>query len=255
MPLSDLPEPSSTTLKHAPLEQVIWQVRHEATSRAGDVSAMLRVRDLLKDRYSGIEQVATSEILIGVNTTRQPVASKSGWRLKDATGTWTLLLLPDSFSIECTGYTRWTEFSRRTEDVLEAVANVFSPALMQRVGLRYVDRLVRAGANSPTLWNPLVNPSVMGLANDDSIGTDVKSVQTLHLFDFGEAAATLRTSCAPDSVAAGFSMLIDTDCYDEKAREFNVGNILATTHFLHGVNLRLFQKTVAPAYLRDLAND
>lgn len=255
MGVLNLPEPSTATLARAPLEQVIWQVRHEL--RALEVPTVIKVRDALQESYPTIEQASVTEItVVGPGGQSSGNEARIGWRLRSDDQLWTLVLMPDFFAVECTGYTTWTNFRARAENFAEAVVEFVQPALVQRIGLRYVDRLVRRGTGRPGQWRGLVDPAILSFADDDVVFDEVQVVQTLNQIQTNEGlAATLRTSCAPDSVASGYSMLIDTDCYDGRSRAFDLGSIRDTTNALHVINLKLFQRCLRAEYLNELASD
>jgi len=250
MPLDALPEPRRATLKGAPLEQVIWQVRHEESAKASDVTQVLKVRDLLEHQYPVIERAEVSEIVLNGAAMAAGVA---GWRLATDDGSWSLLISPSFFVLECARYTTWTEFRSRADGLLQAIGAVFNPALMQRIGLRYVDRLSREASSMPAQWNEQLHPAVLGFASNDAIGDNVVVVQTTNHMKFGNHFAIVRTSCAPDtSTDSGYSMVLDTDCSDAKARAFAIDDIARTTEDLHELNLRLFQLTLSSSYLDEL---
>lgn len=253
MPVSALPEPSSATLKGAPLEQVVWQMRHEPLEASRDVANVLKVRDELVDSYPVIDQFEQSEVMIGPTGANQ--SNKVGWRIRTDDGSWTVVVMQDFVAIECTGYSTWTEFARRARDLLGAVANNLKPSLAQRVGLRYVDRLSRHDTALPHQWNGLLHPGLLGFATEAPIAPEITAVQTVHTMKFGDDSVLLRSSCAPDTASpAGYSMLLDTDCFDSRARAFSLDDVVETTTRLHGLSLRLFQLAVSVDYMRELTD-
>jgi len=247
----ELPAPKTDTLTNAPLELVVWQVRHERLTDASPARA-LAVRDLLADPYPNISQGDVAELVIGP---LPMVASQgsSGWQLKSADNLWTVVLIQDFLALESSGYTTWTEFFRRAKDLLGAVTQVSKPALVQRVGLRYVDRIKTMKAARPKEWEGLLETQVLGMASHGQLGPAVSTAQTVSLIELGQAQVILRSSCASDANSPnGYSMVLDTDCFDATAEAFDAERIETVTNELHTIGLQVFQSVLTPSFFEEL---
>jgi uncharacterized protein (TIGR04255 family) len=63
------------------------------------------------------------------------------WRFSEMEGAWRVSLAPDFVALETTRYTSRGDFLGRLEAILGALEEHVGPALVQRLGLRYIDRV------------------------------------------------------------------------------------------------------------------
>lgn len=254
----ELPEPSTETLGSSPLELVVFQGRHEARPLVSEPSTALRVQNDIRHDYPTLEQGSAAEMVVeagpsGFHTSGSEV--RPGWRLRSKDQKWTVVLMPDFFALESTGYTTWTEFNTRLGDLTEVVHSVYQPALIQRIGLRYIDRMVYPEASKPSHWASLLDPSLLGLAAKPDLMESVVGAQTFSHLDLGDAQVVLRSSCTPDATApSGYATVLDTDCFDGRARAFELPDIDQTAQRLHRRALQVFQAVVQPKLLESLKN-
>ncbi|MDN4643917.1 TIGR04255 family protein [Arthrobacter sp. PsM3] len=252
----ELPEPSTETLGASPLELVVFQGRHEGRPAVSDPAIALRIQNDIRHDYPTLEQASAAEMVVeagpsGFQTSGGEV--RPGWRLRSKDHQWTVILMPDFFALESTGYTTWTEFNSRLEDLVEVIHSAYQPALIQRIGLRYIDRIVYRQASKPGHWVDLLEPSLLGLAANPDLMESVIGAQTFSHLDLGDAQVVLRSSCTPDPAAAnGYATVLDTDCFDGRARAFDVLDIKQTAQKLHRRALQVFQAVVKPELLESL---
>lgn len=246
-----LPAPKTDTLNRAPLELVVWQVRHERLPDTGP-SRALAIRDGLDDQYPNIGQGDTAELIIAPS---QMVAGErtTGWQLKSADGLWTVVLMPDFFALESSRYTTWSEFYRRANDLIRVIDEVGGPALIQRVGLRYVDRIITDSAARPHEWEGLLEAPILGMAGHADLGAAVTVAQTVSVMDFGSAQVILRSSCATDANSKnGYSTVLDTDCFTATAEAYDAQRLRTTTNDLHILSLQVFQAVLTKEFYETL---
>lgn len=253
MPGLELPTPDTQTLSHAPLELVVCQMRHERSVPGPQAGFALSVQSRLSDAYPNISQGAMAELIVDPAKREVSAGDQTGWHLKSEDGYWTVVLMPEFIALECVGYTRWSEFSRRMRDLLNAVAAEKSPALMQRIGLRYVDRLTREDTRLPGEWRGLLDDALLSLGASESVGDAVVVAQTVNQLQVNGVDVVLRSSCAPDNgTKAGFSTVLDTDAYDDHGRAFAVEDVEEALERLHLVSLQLFQLVVTEKFRAEM---
>ncbi len=67
--------------------------------------------------------------------------------------------MPDHVSLETTSYTTWgDDFQPRLTALIEATATCVEPAIEQRLGLRYVDRIRELELTSIGAWRDYIAP-------------------------------------------------------------------------------------------------
>lgn len=245
-----MPDPRRETLKRPPLELVVAQVRHEPLGVISDASQVLRLQEAIGDGFSKLEPANDNEI--AVHERNVSVHGKPGWRLITADGHWVITLSADSFTLEAARYTTWTEFKRRFFSLVRVIETELQPKLMQRLGLRYIDRIVREDSGKPALWAGFIEPPFLGLASDPDIGGAVSMFQSVHELRVGENVAVVRGSCATDNTPSGYSMLIDTDCSTDRAQAFKSSSIEASLESLHTLSLQIFQTAVTKKLYSEL---
>ena len=133
-----------------------------------------------------------------------------------------------------------------------AIFTVFEPKITQRVGVRYIDRIWREGSRKPADWKGLLDGSVLGLAGVPALENSVIACQTYSELAVGDYRANVRGSLATDNIPTKFSMVLDTDCFDERSRLFELDAIQNTIDELHILNLQLFQQVITEQFFEEL---
>jgi uncharacterized protein (TIGR04255 family) len=70
-----------------------------------------------------------------------PGPRQTAWRFSDVHGGWRVSVTPEFVAIETTSYTSRDDFLKRLRFVLDAFAEHVEPSLVQRLGVRYIDRV------------------------------------------------------------------------------------------------------------------
>jgi uncharacterized protein (TIGR04255 family) len=241
-------------MQHAPLELVVCQVRHTRNYEVADAARILRVRDQLV-HYPELEVQRSPDfsIVMGPNGVQQnQLQEQNGWQLRSADRAWTVSLMPDFFALECTGYTRWTEFKDRLAAVAKAVEAHVPPQVETRLGLRYVDKIpARNGAAGPDAWRGHIEEHMLGPLGRDDLAASV--VVTQHLAQMagpGGTTVLLRHGTQPDG--GEWPYMIDTDCWRENAVAFSPEGIVAGADQLHRLGLQVFQTCITPELFAEL---
>lgn len=245
-----MPDPRRETLKRPPLELVVAQVRHEPQGAIGDASRVLELQEAIGDGFSKLEPANANEIAL--NERNVSVQAKPGWRLTTTDGHWVITLSADSFTLEAARYTTWTEFKRRFFSLVRVVEAELQPKLMQRLGLRYIDRIIRDDSGKPAEWVGFIEAPFLGLASDSDIGGAVSMFQSVHELRVGDNVAVVRGSCATDNTPSGYSMLIDTDCSTDRAQAFISSSIEDSLEDLHTLSLQIFQTALTKKLYAEL---
>ncbi len=252
-PTAPMPAPHTETLKNPPLELVVCQIRHEPLGPSLDPKKVLALQATFGNGFSKLEPQMSAEINFGPMGIVPPnVTQTAGWKLSTPAGGWSVVLTPDSFAIESSKYTTWSEFRTLLSDLIDAVLTVFDPKIVQRVGVRYVDRMWRAGSQKPSDWNGLLSGAILGFAGIEETREAVLALQTHCEFSLGDYRAVMRSSLAPDTTPSKFSMVLDTDCFDERSQSFEADAVRSTIDDLHTLCLQLFQQVVTEQYLEEM---
>jgi uncharacterized protein (TIGR04255 family) len=261
-----LPEPDTRLLARPPLELVICEIRAISGT---DLPASLSPESglALKDAVIAggfvvqrLEQAQQQAFTWQVQTApgEQPsshVETRSaGWQLIGVDGT-TATVLPGVVTVQTTNYVKWEDTFRPVlRAVVTAVAEVLRPKVRQRVGLRYVDRLVDPAALSPAAWKGRVSDSLLGPIADPVLGERIISgQQQVELRISDHNGIILRHGPFEDrSLRGAISYMLDIDSFDITTSAFDAEDTLAAADELNLLALSIFQSSLTSEYLESL---
>jgi uncharacterized protein (TIGR04255 family) len=248
----ELPEADKRPLGRAPLELVVSQVKFDETLAISDSRTILSVHNKLGGR-SGFfphiqeSQVQSTEVLMGPAGPAALPTSKTqrGWQLVSDDGAWTATLLPDSLALQTTQYTSWQEdFGPKLSGLIEAVDQAVDISMEQRVGVRYVDRIVLPQVVTPNQWKGLIAPEFLGPVLHDRLGGCIKAaLQQIDLDIADGVRGTLRHGPLPPAGrSAACHYVFDTDVYRDGVREFVADDVKKAAYAFHDWAVRIFQQ-------------
>lgn len=146
MPKFSLAPVDEVPLDYAPLAKVLMQVQFSRTPQLVADAAELLIAELLGRYPVRRRQVAAAFPSLVVNGQMVDM-SGSGQPstvllFSDTAATWQVSVTDTSVSLETSDYSSRDDFCGRAEEVLAALAAVALPPVVDRVGVRYIDRLV-----------------------------------------------------------------------------------------------------------------
>jgi uncharacterized protein (TIGR04255 family) len=209
-------------------------------------------------RYPRSEQATEQATNIQVAPGLLPTATQTqrkGWRLRSSDGAWTISLMPEFFSLETTAYTTWSEdFHPRLAELLDAVTRSVDPATQQRIGLRYVDRIVDPAVRAPQEWEGYIAPEFLGPLLHPRIGPAALATQQQIDIEVGdEVRSSIRHGYFADPTRANaLTYLLDFDVYRETISAFDPEDIVGVLDAFNLLSLQLFQQAVTMRLLEHL---
>lgn len=159
-PLID-PPPSEVPLKDAPIVRVIAQVRFPPILSIEKQEFVGSFQEAIRDKYPILQPVKTQSFVFDPQGNVQTL-TQVAWRFVDLTGSWRVSLSPNFVALETTDYSNRNDFLKRLEIVVTALSDNFNPAIIERFGLRYVDRLIGQDLADISL---LVKPEIVGITS------------------------------------------------------------------------------------------
>ncbi len=88
-------------------------------------------------------------------------------------------LTPDSWAVSSRSYEGWESFLERVLFVQQEFSQEYKPAAYLRIGLRYVDRIVRSKLNLDRVgWRNLLNSELAGFLGSDDFSDWVDEIKT-----------------------------------------------------------------------------
>jgi uncharacterized protein (TIGR04255 family) len=165
------PPPTEVPLKKPPLIRVVVQVRFPLVASVESQEFIAPFQESIRKLYPVLRPEQNRGFVVqpegGVVETR---LTKS-WRFHDVEGLWHVVLAPGFVALETVKYSSRDDFLARFRRVMQALKKHVDPTVVDRVGVRYVDRVV--GENLSDLPQ-LIRPEVTGI-----LGTSLRG-QTQH---------------------------------------------------------------------------
>jgi uncharacterized protein (TIGR04255 family) len=257
-----LPDPDRSRLPRSPLELVICQIRFDKRLRVGEAPLALAFHEALgasDGPYPQLDEIEGQELVVsgGPGVDPQAESRKSrGWRFSSEKGDWIVSLMPDHVALETTSYTTWDEdFQPRLADVVAATAEHVEPAIEQRLGLRYVDRICELKLASIEDWRDYIVPELLGPVLHPQLGSSIVALGQQLLVEVDEEVrAGIRQGPVSDGNDGAVDYLLDYDLFRQGGRPFEANAVLETVERLNFYGLQLFQASVTDKlidYLRD----
>lgn len=130
-------------LKDAPLVKVLAQIRFPVIAKIDNPEGIQDFQERLRTRYPVTRQEPNFTMVLGSAGPVQSATQGVLWRMSEVDGPWTVVLARDFVAVETSRYSSRDEFLSRWREVLDALESLDpAPAVYDRLGVRYVDRLV-----------------------------------------------------------------------------------------------------------------
>lgn len=253
-------------LARSPIISVVWQLRFEEHPALIAPQAVLRLQELLGGEAEFLI-TQLPRIRLSVQAV-EPAAAEGmppsavgaaggGWRLSAADGSWHLNVEAGSVSIESSQYGSWADnFLPRLQQVLTALADVGSPVVETRLGLRYINIVVgsavgRSPLSTPDQLGDLIAPWLLGALNEQQLQGFVQMANGRIMFRFENTTAILNHGVvSAENGELGY--LVDIDTFREGGRALQNDGILAQCEVLHTIALGLFQASLTDEILESM---
>lgn len=135
--------PERVLLSDAPLVRVLGQVKFPRIAKIAEESYIANFQEAIRGEYPHFQSdtIQGVDIVITGNEVRPRQLTTTIWRFFDARRVLRVSLGPDAITLETASYVSRGDFLRRLEFILTKLVETIRPALVERVGFRYVDRL------------------------------------------------------------------------------------------------------------------
>jgi len=153
------PPPEEVPLPNAPLVRVIAQVQFPPILAVEKKDFVAPFQEEIRREYPRLRREQAQSLHFGPDSIA-PGETRIAWRFTNADDTWRVSLTSEFVALETTAYSSRSDFVARVKKVLQAVARHLEPAGIDRVGLRYIDRVV--GPELQEIKN-LVRPDILGI--------------------------------------------------------------------------------------------
>ncbi|GGN04979.1 TIGR04255 family protein [Streptomyces fuscichromogenes] len=259
-----LPSPDRRPLEQPPIELVIFELLLLGDTLAVTSKDALALKNMLQAvgwhaervepaqrRNLGLKMVdGEPEVIIGEDA--------DGWALIAADGSVTVSVFPTAVTAQVNNYKSWGQsLAPGLAVLLDGLAKILDPSAVQRVGLRYVNRLMDRAADKPRAWQGRVSTPLLGPVLHEELGDALVSAQQqVDLAWSPTERGVLRHGPFKDgSLGGSLSYLLDIDISDAGSGTFDTGRVLSVADALHLRALSVFQASLTSDYLAVLRGD
>jgi len=254
-PLVD-PPPREVPLPRAPLVRVIAQVRFPLIASIEKTEFVAGFQEQIRGAYPVLRREETRGVLIG-GPEILPARSHTVYRFNNDERTWCVSLAPEFVAIETTSYSSRSDFLARLRAVLEALGKHIGPKTVDRVGVRYIDRVT--GGDLADIAK-LVRPEVLGVVGTP-MGAHAQHSLCESLLCMPEGSARLLArwgripangSVDPDAIqpVSEPSWILDLDMFHTRSQEFTVTSIVNLVQAYAERIYAVFRWAVTKEFLR-----
>ncbi|NJK69642.1 MAG: TIGR04255 family protein [Microcoleus sp. CSU_2_2] len=197
----------------------------------------------------------TQTFVFGPQGVVQPTLQLT-WRFINTADSWRVSLAPNFMAIETTDYSSRRDFLERLEHLLIAFDKSFNPQIIERFGLRYIDRLI--GQDLQEI-SSLVKPEMAGLMAAEFIENIHQTInESLFVIPSGEKIIARwglipgGVTFDPDAIepVAESSWILDIDMSLSKNREFSIEELMSEGRCFAERIYTFFRWTVKDDFLR-----
>ncbi|MGW0117715.1 TIGR04255 family protein [Streptomyces sp. NPDC003327] len=261
LPLAGLPSAGRALLRMAPVELAIAEVRFAGVGESVSTGQALAIKDFAEARgvsFTSLEPAQKNELSVefgpsGANP--QVQVSARGWQFGRDGGQILATIMPDSLVIQTNRYERWSTSLRPIlEALILGIEENLKPELLNRLGVRYINRLVDAKATNALAWQGRISDAFLGPVLDPVLGDKVAAAQQQVELSLGTGrGALIRHGAFRDAAAQNsMSYLMDIDVFDASTQRFSSSNALDASQRLNRTALALFKQVIEPSYWETL---
>lgn len=232
------PAPKEIPLSDAPLIRVIAQVRFPQILAIRNPDTVALFQEKIRMTYPILKEEAAHHVTVLPGVAPE-ITQIRIWRFLDRAEkpNWRVSLGSDFVALEAMEYGSRVDFLARLRDVVSGVESSFRPAEAQRLGIRYIDRVVEDGFDQLA---QLVQPKVLGITHPGTAPPADLSAAVVHSitetsFEAAEGQLVARWGILSpngtydvDAVEpiVGPSWVLDLDMYTNAAFQFDTHEIL-----------------------------
>lgn len=151
--------PAEVPLPNAPLIRVIAQIRFPTILKIQDPDFVAPFQEAVRNEYPILQPEHNQTFALGQNGI-EPGKQQTTWRFCELSGGWRVALNPEFLALDTTTYTSRNDFFKRLTIVTKILEQVVKPAQIERLGLRYIDRI---SGDAMDKISGLVRPEFLGV--------------------------------------------------------------------------------------------
>jgi uncharacterized protein (TIGR04255 family) len=224
LPSSEELFPSATRVvyKRAPIRSVVTQLRFPRILRI-ESGPPADFQDRVRGIFPLLEQgPAPVQLPPGVQAQQIPIemmqllsgaAGAIAYRFLTEDRRTSVVLTPESISLNTTAYTQWSDFKKLFEAPLDALTERYQPAFFTRVGLRYQNMIVREELELGDVpWSQLLEPKILGEIAQPEFERALESTRRVLRLKASDMNILIQHGTMPQQTTMGNSKGYGIDC-------------------------------------------
>jgi uncharacterized protein (TIGR04255 family) len=251
--------PVRVPLPNAPLVRVLAQVRFPMIASISSPDFIAPFQEAIRKAFPVLKKDQAHEVVFGPQGA-QPGSVKTAWRFHDLKNESRVTLSSDFLAIETRTYRRREDFLENFERILVALSQHLDPPVVNRLGVRFVDKF-EAGPNESLrdILPSLVSPQIAGPFGG-GLGARVTRSMQEALIDLPDGATLYsRWGLVPSGTtydpavvppSSGQSWVIDLDAFRSEQRDFSPSSELECAKALSDHVYTMFRWCVTDSFIR-----
>lgn len=249
--------PAEVPLATAPLVRVLAQVRFPLIASVDKQDFIAPFQEALRREYPVLRPEQSRGVVLGP-TGVVDTRTNNTWRFQDSKGAWRVSVASEFLALETTKYTSRDDFLERLQRVLAALRDHIDPQVIDRIGIRYIDRV--AGEENLRDLPDLIRPEVAGVMATP-LAAHTRQALSENIFvlpgDGGQLLARWGLLPSQGTVDPGAvepideqSWLLDTDAFMAGTRDFDVDVVMEQARELAKSVYGFFRWVVTDEFLK-----
>jgi len=231
------------------LDEVVCQVRFPPILKI-DTETPAAFQEMLRSAYPNLTEAyevlfdlragspqGSMEELQKVRRTRD----SKNYEFVSEDNKWKINLTKNFLALSTKEYVRWEDFISRFEKALLPFIDVYKPADFTRVGLRYIDVVVRSRLGLDGVdWNELIQEYILGVLAVNNIKGKIRSYENIFQAALeGKGVVRVSTKTVQSSESGEHCYIIDSDFFESGRIKHEA--VLPILSGFHGHALNLFR--------------
>ncbi len=252
-------------LERDQLAQVVCQVRFSPILRLRDRNSVIPFQEAVREQYPGYaEQQGVGVIVTPGGVVQQPTQDLQ-YRFQESPGRFTAILTPDFIALQTADFRGGIDdFAPRIVALASTVAEIYGPAEITRMGLRFINEfrlpsampeIDMASAIAAPVLGPIGTPELVGAIDTIQQVFDIKGPENRLIVRHGLQRAGTTVMPLPGETPPTPTTpfyLLDIDAYAETILPFSAAGIDARLRSFNDQIRSLFAWVVNEDYRRTI---
>jgi len=254
-PLGNLDGLQRVQLGRTFLEAAIAEVRFATNAELSDQHAVAIWQGLGEEIFPVFENQVQSIVnfAVGPSGAKQTTEEQRGWLLANADHSTWITLLPSAVAIQTSSYERYsTSLGDPLRKLLSLFTKVTGASAVQRLGLRFINKLVDPAATSPDFWGDHVRSDFAGPIAGGLRHLVTGQHQQVQLELDPTAAARIQSGVFSEAGLDRYGFLIDLDVFRTQSFAYEPEHCANLVRQLNRTALALFAHVLSDDYLAEL---